>query len=334
VATEAGWRFGWISVAIDAARLHSRLGRAIRGLRRSEQSMISPLRFPTELHREVADLARDFFAAHAQVDTILVVNSCARGRAVAGSDLDMAVLIKPTAPSQEVQSLTMKWNQFMATQPMVHRFRSSSRFTQVHVDVFDGRMAPSVWDDGGGPDSFEVEIGNRVAYAAPLEGAGMYFRQLQSQWLPYYGEDLRLSRLAMVREACARDLEAIPFFLGRSLYFQAFDRLYKAFHEFLQALFLARRTYPLAYNKWIREQVTELLSLPGLYEELPPILSVGSIESAELGEKGDALRVLLERWTCLGAQGREAAQPGASPNGGLVQPVGNSEVSKGPPSVT
>jgi hypothetical protein len=82
----------------------------------------------------------------------------------------MAVLITPTAPSNEVQSLTMKWQQFMATQPMVHRFRSTGRFTQVHVDVFDGRMTPTAWDDGGGPDSFEVEIGNRVAYAAPPNG--------------------------------------------------------------------------------------------------------------------------------------------------------------------
>jgi hypothetical protein len=296
--------------------------------------MKSPLRFPTVLHREVADLARDFFSAHAQVDTILVVNSCARGRAVPGSDLDMAVLITPTAPSQEVQSLTVKWQEFMATQPMVHRFRSTGRFTQVHVDVFDGRMTPTVWDDGGGPDSFEVEIGNRVAYAAPLEDAGTHFRQLQAQWLPYYGDELRLSRLAMVREACARDLDAIPFFLGRSLYFQAFDRLYKAFHEFLQALFLARRTYPLAYNKWIREQVTELLSLPGLYEELPPILSVRSIESAELGQKADALRVLLERWTSLGAQGWEAPQHGASENGGLPRAPSNSPVAERPPSVS
>jgi hypothetical protein len=109
------------------------------------------------------------------------------------------------------------------------------------------------------------------------------------------------------------------------LYFQAFDRLYKAFQEFLQSLFLARRTYPLAYNKWIREQVTELLALPGLYEELPPILSVPSIESAALGQKADALRVLLERWTCPGAQGRETAHPGASPNSGPPTAPNNSK---------
>src|SRR5262245_58034371 len=296
--------------------------------------MISPLKFPTALHQEVADLARNFFSSHASVDTILVVNSCARGRAVAGSDLDMAVLILPTAPTQEVQSLTMKWQQFMATEPKVHRFRSTGRFTQVHVDVFDGRMMPAVWDDGGGPDSFEIEIGNRVAYAAPLHEAGRYFRELRSQWLPYYGEELRLSRLTMVREECARDLDAIPFYLNRGLYFQAFDRLYKAFQEFLQALFVARRTYPLAYNKWIREQVTEWLSLPELYQELPPILSIRTLEGAEIGEKADVLRALLERWTCLEAYCRDAAQPGASPNGGPAAAASNSGITERPPSVS
>jgi predicted nucleotidyltransferase len=260
--------------------------------------MISPLRFPTEMHRQVAELAGDFFSAHAHVDTMLVVNSCARDRAVAGSDLDLAVLLMPTAASHEVQSLTTLWQKFITTQPLIHRFRSTGRFNQVHLDVFDGRMIPTVWDDGGGPDYFEVEIGNRLAYAVPLHESGAYFRHLQSQWLPYYGEDLRLSRLAMVREACARDLEAIPFFLNRGLYFQAFDRLYKAFQEFLQALFVARRTYPLAYNKWIQEQVIEWLSLPELYKELPPILSVRKIESAEVGEKAEALRALLDRWAC------------------------------------
>ena len=302
--------------------------------KRSAKSMISPLRFPTEIHQEVAELAGEFFSAHAHVDTILVVNSCARGCAVAGSDLDLAVLITAAAASQEVQSLTTLWQKFIATQPLIHRFRSTGRFTQVHLDVFDGRMVPNVWDDGGGPDYFEVEIGNRLAYAVPLHEAGAYFRQLQSQWLPYYGEDLRLSRLAMVREACARDLEAIPFYLDRGLYFQAFDRLYKAFQEFLQALFLARRTYPLAYNKWIREQVTEWLSLPTLYAELPPILSVRNIGSPELGEKADSLRTLLERWTCPEPHGHKKAQPSAPPNGGPAAPPGNSGVTEGPPSVS
>ena len=139
------------------------------------QLMISPLTFPTEIHRQLAELAGDFFSAHAHVDTILVVNSCARGCAVAGSDLDLAVLIVAASASQEVPLLTTLWEEFIATQPLIHRFRSTGRFHQVHVDVFDGRMVPSVWDDGGGPDYFEVEIGNRLAYAVPLMTPGGIF---------------------------------------------------------------------------------------------------------------------------------------------------------------
>jgi hypothetical protein len=43
---------------------------------------------------------------------------------------------------------------------------------------------------------------------------------------------------------------------------------------------------------------------------------VAGIEDAESAENADALRVLLERWTCVGAGSAEAGQPAAPPNGG------------------
>jgi hypothetical protein len=64
----------------------------------------------------------------------------------------------------------------------------------------------------------------------------------------------------------------------------------------LQALFIARQTYPLAYNKWVRLQVEQWLGLAKLYRGLAPILSVRNIESAELLEKAAGLKSLLERW--------------------------------------
>ena len=88
-----------------------------------------PLRFPTALHQEVAELTSSFFGAQARVD--------------------------------------------------------------VHVDVFDGQFGSILWDDGGGPDTFELEIGNRIRYAAPIGAHGLHFQQLQARWLPYYGDDLR-----------------------------------------------------------------------------------------------------------------------------------------------
>jgi predicted nucleotidyltransferase len=255
------------------------------------------LGFPTALHQQVARLAAGFFKTYAEVDTVLVVNSCARGQATSGSDLDLAVLVAPTATAQDVRDLEAAWLAFAAADPMVLKFRHAGRFTYVHVDVFDGQFGPTVWDDGGGPDSFEVEIGNRVAYAAPFAQPGRFFQELQARWLPYYDDDLRVRRLTMVREACAYDLERVPFLLNRGLCFPAFDYLYKAFQEFLQALFIARRTYPLSYTKWIREQVTDRLALPELYRELPPLLSVRNIESAEVGEKAVMLHRLLKRWS-------------------------------------
>ena len=258
--------------------------------------LVARLGFPTGLHQQAAELAGHFFSARAEVDTVLVVNSCARGLATSDSDVDLAVLVNPDASLETIQGLEAAWQALKTEHPLIRQFQAAGRFTQVHLDVFDGRFAPPVWDDGGGPDTFEVEIGNRIAYAAPLDVPGPYFRELQARWLPYYDNDLRQRRLAIVREACVYDLDHVPFLLRRGLCFQAFDRLYKAFQEFLQVLFVARQTYPLAYNKWIREQVAGRLGLSDLYRELPPIIAVRDIESGELSAKADALRALLERW--------------------------------------
>jgi len=230
------------------------------------------------------------------VDTVLVVNSCARGQATPESDLDMAVLVHPETPGEEIARLEALWQEQLATHDLLRRFRQSGEHAHVHLDVVRGQYTPETWDDGGGPDGFELEIGNQLAYGAPLHAAGPYYRRLQAEWLPYYGDELRRRRLEMARAACAYDLEHVPFFVRRALYFQAFDRLYKGFQEFLQALFIARRVYPLAYNKWIHMQVAEWLRLPELYRALPPLISISNIESAEPVEKAARLATLLEKW--------------------------------------
>jgi len=254
------------------------------------------LKFPTALHELAAETAYRFFRPQAAVDTILVTNSCARGQAVPESDLDMAVLIRPGTSEQEAKQLEGTWQQELATNDVLRRYRASGTHAHVHLDLITGDYAPEIWDDGGGPDWFEVGIGNQLAYSAPMHEAGSYFRQLQAQWLPYYGADLRHQRLEMVRAACTYDLGHVSFFVQRGLYFQAFDRLYKSFQEFLQALFISHQVYPLTYNKWIRMQVEEWLGLPELYRALPPVISVRNIESDELIERAGDLEDLLERW--------------------------------------
>ena len=139
-------------------------------------------------------------------------------------------------------------------------------------------------------------MGNIVAYSLPLWQRSDYYEQLQSQWLPYYDETLRRQRLDMVLMYCNNNLDHVPYFVGRELYFQAFHRLYDAFREFLQALFIARHTYPIAYDKWIREQVEDILELPELYRQLVTILEISHFESDEVARKASLLCQLLMQY--------------------------------------
>jgi hypothetical protein len=63
-------------------------------------------KFPTKLHQDAAGLIRDYFLALSDVDTVLVVNYCARGKAVPESDLDFAILVKPGTVAGKIKIFT------------------------------------------------------------------------------------------------------------------------------------------------------------------------------------------------------------------------------------
>ena len=62
----------------------------------------------------------------------------------------------------------------------------------------------------------------------------------------------------------------------------------------MQALFISRRVYPIAYDKWIHEQVVEILGLPELYAELVTLFQIRDLQSNEIGGKSEHLRQLLD----------------------------------------
>jgi len=251
--------------------------------------------FPTVIHQATAEIVRDYFLAIPYVDTILVVNSCARGVAVPESDLDFAILVNADATTTQIRNIETNWQIYSQEQPTFLKYRRFSQFAHLHLDIITGNYTPAVIEVAEPADYFELEIGNQICYSAPMDKAGPYFQELQDKWLPYYNEELRLQRLTMVRNACEYDLNHIPFFISRGLYFQAFDILCKAFQEYLQALFIGNKTYPIAYNKWIKEQVVTWLNKPELYPKLSPILSVRNIESNEINDKAKMLLDLLKK---------------------------------------
>jgi predicted nucleotidyltransferase len=253
--------------------------------------------FHTPLHQNAANAVHEYFAGINDIDTVLVVNSCARGQAVAESDLDFAILAKPGINRDEISGMEAAWAAYAEQQQHILAYKQSGKFAHLHLDIIDGNYTPTILEIGVASDYFEIEIGNQVSYSAPMGEPGPYFAELQHKWLPYYGEGLRQQRFEMCRSACMYDIEHIPHFVKRGLHFQAFDILCKAFQEYLQVLFIAHKTYPIAYNKWIKYQVEEWLKLPALYPKLPPILSVSNIESIEVCEKAVMLRGLLDELT-------------------------------------
>jgi hypothetical protein len=263
---------------------------------------MSDLAFPTPIHSQAAEAVVTFFSAQERTQAVVLVNSCARGAAVPESDLDVAILVASPVADLTNQQLEWDWREHYASCPVFRQLEALSPFARVHLDLFDGRWAPERWDDGGGPDSFEIEIGNRVAHAVLLWGRSKEYAELQAAWLPYYPEPLRRERLDMVKESCRSNIDRLRFYSERGEYFQAFDRLYHAFQECLQAVFIAHRVYPIAYNKWLREQVEDWLGHRALYAALPVVLAVKELASTELIDKGEHVLRLMEEWASADRQ--------------------------------
>jgi len=251
--------------------------------------------YPTEAHERAANAITDYFASRDETDAVLLTNSCARGKATPDSCLDMQVFV----PTKAVATVEEDWRRFAAESGAIAALYGAGRFSELHLDVWDGVVVPGVIDDEGF-DYLEVSVGNLFVYSVPLFTRGDRFERLADEWLPFYGDELRGERLEAARWfVLDNNLERIPWFVGRELYFQAFDRFYRAFQGFLLGLHVARRTYPLAYNKWIREQVAERLGLPDLYERLPRLFELDRFESRALEAKAKELRDLVDEYVVL-----------------------------------
>ncbi len=258
--------------------------------------MLLQAKYPTAEHRAAADVITEFFVSNYRIDAVLLVNSCARGKATRDSCLDIVVLAKPEESRSPLKDLEAGWQELETSSDAIQTLYKVGKYSVVHPDFIHGVFIPSEQDESAGPDDFELQIGNFLAYSVGLWQGSDYFAKLQEQWLPYYDEELRQHRLERVRWFCLNNLHHIPLYIERGLYFQSFDRLYNAYQEFLQALFLARRTYPIAYNKWIREQVEEILGLPELYAQLTHLFEIRHFESREIADKAQEIEQLLEKY--------------------------------------
>lgn len=272
--------------------------------------------YPTPLHAAAADSVVQFFAHRPETGAVVLVNSCARGKATPESDLDLVALV---APDLDTSGLDSAWQRFRTTDPAIDAYIASSPLAVLHLDI-----EPAVIDvpdhlPDEYPDGFELAIGNWLVWSAVLWEQPGFVDQFRAPWLPYYDNDLRQQRLAELRAQCETNLRLIPHYVRRDLHFQAFSRIWDSFQLFMQALFIQHRTYPIAYNKWIREQVVDILHLPGLYQHLPPLLELPRLESDILATKAEDLSRLWEEYIPPARSSCQENITASSPDGSPVR---------------
>ncbi|HET7171340.1 MAG TPA: hypothetical protein VFI18_06875 [Gaiellales bacterium] len=247
--------------------------------------------FPTPQHAAAAAAAVAFVSTLPDAEAVSLVGSCAR-RADA-NDLDLSVLVRDEASAARVETA---FAEFAPTAEPLAELAALGPFVEVDLDATTGDFGPGPRGWTTGPDAFEVAVGNELAYAVPLWERGDRLAELRARWLPYYDDELRATRLGEARMYVMNDLDHVPLMVRRDEPFHAFHRLYLAFQGFLQAVFIARRTYPIAYDKWIREQVEGILGLPHLYGRLPAIVGVDRLSLPKLTPAAEELRALLDAW--------------------------------------
>lgn len=248
--------------------------------------------YPTPEHRKAAEKLVELLREDGRVVAILLVGSCARGKASRDSCLDLTAIVRDRA---QIKPVTSKFERLYGKIPEFEALRKVGRYSHIDFNATTGRFRPQERDWESGPDNFELEIGNTYVYSVVLFERGDDLQRLRSRYLPYYAEELRAKRLEEVKKYMYNNLDHIPLYVARGLYFASFARLYNASQEFLQALFIKDRTYPIAYNKWVKEQLVDILGKPETYRDLVDLMQIRDFESDELTEKSRALRAIAAR---------------------------------------
>jgi hypothetical protein len=227
------------------------------------------------------------------VDALLLIASFARGKGdlALGSDCDLVLLHDDTFDETTELPAYEAW---FAERNRKWRLEQYGRYSGMDLDVHAGRFAPKPRGWTSGPDDFELEIGNLLVYSRPVREWTDRFQRLRAEWLPYYGDELRATRLAETLKYARNDLDHIPVYADRGLYFQCLKRLHHAVEETLQALFIAARTYPIAYDKWVEEQVSDILGSPDLYATLVQIVTIPELSAPMLTERAAQLSAMLD----------------------------------------
>jgi hypothetical protein len=248
-------------------------------------------RLPSQYTAAVEDIA-SYFDRKPGVDALLLTGSWARGKGdvALGADCDLTLLHNKLFDLNMEMTSYKKWEN---QRNKIWKLDHLGPYSIIDLHPHDGHFLPGYHGFTSGPDDFELEIGNTLVYSRPILTCTHRLQELQKHWLPYYREELRTERLAMVTRFAQNNLDHIYPYSQRGLYFQCLKRLHLALEEVLQALFIAARRYPIAYDKWIEEQVSDILGKHELYTLLVQVVTIPQLDAQTLKEKATLLSSVL-----------------------------------------
>ena len=234
-----------------------------------------------------------YFDGRTGVDALLLSGSCARGKGNVSlaADCDLTLLHNERFDLAREMAAYEAWQE---GREETWNLGNLGPYSSIDLHPHDGDFVPKPRQWTSGTDDFELEIGNTLVYARPIITWTDRFQHLQERWLPYYSEDLRNERLAMVMMYARNNLNHIPPYSERGLFFQCLKRLHHALEETLQALFIKARRYPIAYDKWVEEQVSEILGRPDLYGLFVQVVTLPQLDAQTLQEKTSLLLSVLD----------------------------------------
>jgi hypothetical protein len=172
-------------------------------------------------------------------------------------------------------------------------------FSDIRVDVSftDGQFDPCTEHFFNiTRDEFEATIGNLCVYAVTIYESGARFRQLKTQYLPFYDDTLRERRLKGTTSEFEYKMWKTRWLAERGEFFAALDAFLEAKRIFLQHLFIKRRKYPIDYTKWLKDQLSEILTLPGLYQELAALINGFELTVEAFKERSLSLEKLFAQY--------------------------------------
>ena len=109
--------------------------------------MLLQATYPTPEHQTAADAIVEFFVSNYKIDAVLLVNSCARGKATRDSCLDIVMLAKPDPSRSQLSALEAGWEKFEKSNQAVKALYKVGKYSVVHPDFINGVFIPREQDE-------------------------------------------------------------------------------------------------------------------------------------------------------------------------------------------